>query len=591
MQATGTLLTDLKANTRGIAFLAALSILPYLNALSAGFTLDDLPNIREYDAVTKGIDLTAVLATPMPMLAYLYRPFTVFTFAVNEALAPGSAAAFHAVNLLLHAGVTVLVFFLAMRLFDARIALTAGVLFAIHPLHTEAVTSIVGRAELLGALFGLLAILAAGAIDAATHRASRRAWHAFSVLCFTVALFSKESAATIVPLVLLYRVTRRADPLLGGMWKEVRTLDWVPYALCFCVFMFFRFLIVGTLAGIPDHRVTPLDNVLAFVPEVVRIRSALGVLWDYFGLLNVPLVLSADYSFNQVPVINTWGDARCLAGLLLLCVAAAVVVSARRPAVRFSVAFPFVALLLTANLLFPIGTVKAERLLYLPSVGWTLLVATGIDKLLRTPRYRAVGTALALLIMVALAARTWARNEDWKDNPTLFASTARSAPHSAKAQYNLGTALQASDGHGAAVGQFERALAIAAWTEGAALGMGVEYERTGRIDAAVQWYRKALQIAPDMHDAHTNLCHVLFSNGRFAAAAAACRNGLRYDPVDPNLLKGLGASLVALGETDKGIEVLHRSLALNASDHELETFVARLEPAPTESPSAAVRIE
>jgi tetratricopeptide (TPR) repeat protein len=584
-------MTDLKPSAQVIALLAVLSILPYLNALRAGFTLDDVPNIREYAAVTKGIDLTEIVATPMPLLAYVYRPFTVLTFAVNEALAPGNAAVFHAVNLLLHAGVTILVFWLAIRLFDAGVAVIAAVLFAVHPLHTEAVTSLVGRAELLGALFGLLAVLAAGAIDTAANRTARRAWHAFSVVCFVGAVFSKESAVTILPLVLLYRVTRRGEPLFGGMWKEVRSLDWVPYALCFCTFLFFRFLVVGTLAGIPGQRVTPLDNVLAFVPLEVRIRSALGVLWDYFALLNVPLVLSADYSFNQVPISESWGDARCLAGLLLLGAAAVVVVCARRPAVRFCVAFPFVALLLTANLLFPIGTVKAERLLYLPSVGWTLLVAVGIDGLLRTPRYRAAGTALALLIVFAFAARTWARNEDWKDDPALFASMARSAPNSAKAQYNLGIALRERGAQAAAVARFEQALAIAPWTEAAALDMGVAYEQTGHPDAAAEWYRRALQIAPDLHGAHTNLCHVLFDNERFAAAKAACRNGLRYDPADANLLKGLGASLVALGETDKGLEVLRRSLALNASDHELAIYVARLERKPAGTSAAAVRVE
>ncbi len=573
-------LSEIKPSARVIALLVVLSILPYLNALAAGFTLDDLPNIRENAAVTKGIDLTEILATPLPLTESLYRPLTVLSFAINEAAAPGNAAAFHAVNLLLHAAVTILVFWLATRLFDLRVAVIAGVLFALHPLHTEAVTSIVGRAELLAAMFALLAVLSAGAADTAKDLWSQKAWYGLSVMCFALALFSKESAAAILPLILLYRVTRRAEPFLQGIWQEIRSLDWVAYALCFGVFMFLRFLVLGTLGGIPASKLTPLDNVLAFVPGAVRIRTALGILWDYFGLLNLPMVLSADYSYNQVPLINSWADARCLAGLLLLGAAAAGVVWARRPAVRFSVAFPFVALLLTANLLFPIGTVKAERLLYLPSVGWALLVAAGIHELLRLPRYRAVGTAVVLVLVLAFAARTWARNEDWKDNPALFASMARSAPNSAKAQYNLGIALQERGTHAAAVAQFERALAIAPWTEGAAFGIGVENERTDRPDAAATWYHRALQIAPDLHDAHTNLCHVLFDTGRFAAAAAACRNGLRYDPADANLLKGLGASLVALDEADKGIEVLRRSLALNASDHQLEVYIAQLESTP-----------
>lgn len=578
--------TELKPNARTIAMLVALSILPYLNALTAGFTLDDLPNIRDNAAVINGFDLTEIFATPMPLLAYLYRPFTVLTFTINEALTPGNAAAFHAVNVLLHAGVTVLVFWLSVRLFNKRVAVIAAVLFALHPLHTEAVTSIVGRAELLAAFFGLLAVLSAGRIDEAPNRWSARGWLTLSVGSFSLAVFSKESAVTILPLVFLYRVTRRQEPLLDGVWKEVRSLEWVPYVLCFGVFAFFRYLVVGTLGGIPANRLTPLDNLLAFVPWTVRVSTAFGVLWDYFGLLNMPLVLSADYSYNQVPLIESWVDPRCLAGLVLLCVATVLAVSTR-PAVRFAIVLPLATLLMTANLLFPIGTVKAERLLYLPSVGWVLLAALAFDAMLRTPRYRTIGTAALVLLAMVFGARTWIRNADWQDNFTLFDSTARSAPNSAKALYNLGTVLQARGANAAAVEQYERALTIAAWTEGAALGIGIAAEKRGEPDDAIMWYHRALQIAPDLHDAHTNLCHTLVSNERYAAAIAACRNGLRYQPTDANLLKGLGASLVAMGDTDKGIDVLRRSLALNTSDHELQIYVARLEQTSTD----AVRVE
>jgi protein O-mannosyl-transferase len=583
--------TDLKSTTRVMAILLALSILPYWNALNAGFTLDDLPNIRENTAVTMGIDPTEILATPMPLLAYLYRPLTVLSFAINEVLTPGNATAFHAVNVLLHAGVTILVFWLAVRLFDERTAMIAAALFAIHPIHTEAVTSIVGRAELLAALFGLLAVLSAGPMDATTNPWCKRAWHALSVLCFSFAVFSKESAVTILPLVMLYRVTRREDPLFAGMWREVRTLDWMPYLLCFGVFVLLRFLVVGTAGGIPVDKLTPLDNVLAFVPTLPRIKSALGVLWDYFGLLNVPLVLSADYSFNQVPIIESWLSPRCVAGLLLLCAATLATLCSHRPSLRFTVALPFVALLLTANLLFPIGTVKAERLLYLPSVGWVLLVALGFDRLLRIPRYRSIGTVALVAVVAAFSARTWLRNDDWSNNETLFESMARTAPHSAKARYNFGVALQDKGALAAAVAEYREALAIASWTEGAAFGIGVSSEKSGQTAEAIQWYRQALDIAPDYDEAHTNLCHVLFDSGQFAAAATACRTGLRHNPADANLLKGLGASLVALGDTDKGLELLRRSLALNTRDHELQIYVARLERTPAESPTEAVGVE
>ncbi len=582
--------TEGKVPWRRVLLVTALAIGPYLNAVRADFTLDDLPNVCHNAAVTGGLDVTRIFAAPMPLLEYLYRPFSVLTFALNEALTPGNAAAFHIVNVALHAIVTLLVFWLAIHLFDAQVATTAASLFAIHPIHTEAVTSIVGRAELLAALFGLIALLSAAAMDRGMVRRRKLVLYTVSVASFALALLSKESAITVLALILLLRVTCRREPVLAGLWREMRSLDWIPYAFCIAVFMTLRLAVVRAVA-LPTDKLTPLDNALAFVPWTVRFRSAVGVLWDYFGLLNVPVVLSADYSYNQVPLAASWIDPRFLAGVALLAAATWLMIRHRHPSVRFAVAIPFVALLLTANLVVPIGTIKAERLLYLPSVGWVLLVAWSCDCLLRIQRYRPIAVGTLAVMVAAFSLRTWTRNWDWKDNRTLFESMVRSAPNSAKAHYNLGVALQESGATAAAVAEFHTALTISPWTEGAALGIGIDFERKGHVSEAIAWYRKALEIEPGYGDAHTNLCHVLFTGAQHAAAAAACRNGLRYNPADANLLKGLGAGLVALGETDKGIEVLRRSLTLNADDHELRIYIAHLEGTATAHAGRTVTVQ
>src|SRR5262249_29950122 len=134
----------------------------------------------------------------------------------------------------------------------------------------------------------------------------------------------------------------------------------------------------------------------------------------------------------------------------------------------------------------------------------------------------------------------------------------------------------------AAMAQFHRALEIYPFGGGAgsALGIGIIYDKHGFTDRAIEWYEKALEIEAGFGKAHTNLCRALLGEWRFAAAARACRRGLRCEPTDANLLKGLGESLVGAGEIDKGIAVLHRSLALNRQDHELQTRLALLEAAP-----------
>ena len=554
-----------------VGVLLALATLPYTNALSAGFTLDDEAVIRKNAVVTDGIDPIGALATPVSP-GDLYRPLTVLTFAINEALTPGAALPYHLVNLVMHTLVTLLVFVAARRLFEsARLAFVAASLFAVHPIHTEAVTSVVGRAELLAALFGLVAMLAAERVDSAGGRTRRVLLQATSIGAFVLAVLSKESALTVVALMPLFRIACRREPLGAGLRRELYSLDWVPYAACAAVFFTARLCVLGTVT---PYTVRPLENVLAFVPWTARVPSALGVLWDYFGLLNVPLVLAADYSYGQVGVVSWWHP-RALGGLALVVLAAGTLVRHRQPAVGFAAVFPLLALALTANVFFPIGTIKAERLLYLPSVGYVLLMAYAIDRLLAVERYRVVATAAVVGVLVAFGARVWDRNRDWQDNTTLGHSMAWTAPDSAKSRYNFGAVLQDVD-NAAAAREFHRALELYPAMEDAAIGIGLVHEKRGAVDAALAWYRRALEIAPACGQAHTNVCRLLLKTNQFEAAVAACRRGLRYHPADANLLAGLGHGLVGAGLRDEGLAVFQRSLALNSDNPSLRTYLARL---------------
>lgn len=563
-----------------VVLLAALAIGPYLNALNAGFTFDDDLQIRANSAVTQGVDLTAILSAPLHP-GDLFRPFTVLTFALNEALAPGAPGPCHLVNVWLHAVVTILVYLLAKRLFKSvRLATIAGALFAVHPIHTEAVTSLVGRAELLAGCLGLGAMLAAVRADGRRGIAAT-GLRMLSLVFFSLALLSKESAFTLVPLIFLLRITLRQESLRTGAWRELRSLEWLAYLLCAGLFIALRAHVISAPVPVP-----PLDNVLLYVPWPIRMRSALGILWEYFGLLNVPWVLAADYSYNEVPPITSWTAPHFLAGLALLLAAATVCVRRRWTPVAFALVFPFIALSLTANLLFPIGTIKAERLLYLPSVGWALLAACGGEWLLRRRRYRVMGAVVLCAIVTIFAARTWVRNADWRDNDALYRSMVENAPGSAKARYNLGTLLLRQGHIAAASVQFHRALEIYPWAEGAARNIGIGFEKAAQTEQAVEWYTKALAIAPGFHDGHLSLCSVLVNSGRLDQAAAACRGGLRYWPADPALLRGLGIAMIGTGAMVEGVETLRRSLALNPQDDALRAYLSQREAVPVAGPAA-----
>lgn len=552
--------------------LALCALVPYANALRAGFAFDDWIQIWGHPAFRNGIDWWAVLAAPL-FPGDLYRPLTVATFAWDFALAGRQAWWFHAVNLALHAAVTLLVAATAGRLFrSARVAWLAGALFAVHPVHTEAVTGVVGRAELLVALCGFLALLAAEQAIIAKSARAYRGWMAASLLSFLCALFAKENALVWLPLILLYRIARRHEGWAASLRREVRSLDWVAYAACVAVYLFMRFLVVGPVP--PGAGVDFADNVLAHVPAPMRVLTALAVLTESVSQFVFPLVLSADYSYPQVVPVASLSDPRVWLGLMLIVAAVATFV-VRRDSLGYAAIFPLLALALTANLLFPIGTVRAERLWYLPSAGLCWLAALGLSAVISDPPRR-LAVGLALLLLGLYAVRTWVRNEDWRDQPTLFAATARDAPHSSKAQKNHAVELQRAGEHAQAAAAYLRAWQLYPRDEGAAFGLATAYEHLSRFDEALTWYDRALEIDPRHRGAHRNRCRLLIGLARWEEAERACRAGLRVTPDDADLWKGLGLTWKELGLAERAKAAFAAAARLDPNDRAVRTLAESL---------------
>jgi tetratricopeptide (TPR) repeat protein len=512
-----------------VAVVIAAAVLPYLNALGGDFTFDDIGVIRDNPAVQ--VFPAWNLLTYVYPFGDLYRPLAMLTYAANATMSPAPFG-FHLVNVLLHAAVSAAVLAFARLVFahagtsDALLpALIAALIFAVHPVHTEAVANVVGRAELLSTL-GVLVSLLAFARAIGRTGAVRMVWIGLSLLAFAAALLSKESAFTELGLVVIVSVYRRHR--LGAVL--------LPYLVVGAAYLWLRHVVVGSLT-LPA-RPPLLDNPLAYVDAGTRIRTAVVVLWEYVSQLAFPLRLSADYSFNEIPLALTWSDPRfllaaaTLAALVLGCVIAAF----RAPPLCFAVLFACIAIGLTSNIPFPIGTIKAERLLYLPSVGWCL--AAGWVAAMAMRRRPACGAVLAVVVL-ACAGLAAARNADWRDDYTLFLRTAATAPHSAKAHRNRAVALIRAGALDAAEAECRETLRIYPQHASAAFTIGTIYERRGDFLGALWWYEDALRREPEFVKAHAGLCQVHRLRGENDSAEAACRAGLEREPDNLLLLVDL----------------------------------------------------
>lgn len=474
-------------------WLALAFLVPNLGALGCGFVFDDVVLIVENEAL-HGLNALAQVWThgywPDRGGLVLYRPVVQGVWAILWVAGDGSPLPFHLLNLALGLSCVLLLHGLARRWFEPGTAFAAAFLFALLPIHTEATTSVVGSSELLAATFALASLtLFAGAVDDAQRWGATRRIGA--LLLFALALLSKESAAAFLGIAALLGLSRRTPrELLSRFWPDALGASLALVA----VIAAREFVAVAGEPGVPV-----LDNPAYSLDPLRRVLSALWVQVLYLSKTIAPITLSADYSYDQIPVVRGLADPRAWLGGAL--VTGAVFAAALSRAWRPGVLIWATLLLPTSNLLFPIGTIMGERLAFAPSAG-VALIAASLGR-----RYLRGRAALALLAVAALVygARTLVRNLDWVDGRAFNSALVESSPRSARAQFGFGTQLAADARDLEAVAAYDRALAILPAYPAALHNRGNALARLGRNEEAMASYRACLEYQPGHYGARYNL--------------------------------------------------------------------------------------
>ena len=468
------------------ASVALAAVLVYAGALRNGFALDDVPLVRDNPAIASLTNVPRLLVSPYwgdSTEHYgLYRPLTVVSLAVNRPVSGPGPFGFHLVNVLLHGGVSALAWFVLRRAgTHYGTALLGALIFAVHPIHVEAVANVAGRGELLAAGLVLAAWLAHG---------QSGSWRWGAAAFYLGAVLSKESTIA-APLLFL------ADDALRGTKGRSLASRLGPYVLAAGVALALRGAALGSHQA--AEATIALDNPAAAAGIGARVLTAFWVQAKYAGLCVWPRHLSSDYSFDAIPTVHSLSDPRALAGLAFAAlVAAAIVGGAKRSAPVARGAWIWVAFMLaSSNLLFASGTLMGERLAYLPSLGFCLVVAHGGASLAaRGKAARWAVVSAAALLIAALAARTWARVPAWKDNLTLATTDVATYPRSAKLQAGAGIFLEEAGRDAEAEAHLRRAVEIDPGYAQMHYNLGVLLARRGAADEAAEHFRKAIELVP-----------------------------------------------------------------------------------------------
>ena len=466
----------------------------------------------------------------------LYRPLTTFSFLLNyAALGNGpNPAGYHWTNFVLHGINVTLVYALGILIFaDPALALALAALWGLHPLLTDSVTNIAGRADLLAAL-GVLAALLCYMKSTAAQGRRRLAWLAAMVAAQAAGLLAKENAAVLPALMLVYDLAwpERAT------WRA-RAPAYAALALPFGLWLYLR-------SQVQTHMLihfmeNPLVSAGFLAARLTAIKVAGKLLWLFVW----PARLSADYSYNAIRLFGwhvfEWEEDAKAVIALAVCLSAALLVLRwrhRRKPLFFFLAFFFIALVPTANLVILIGSIMAERFAYLPSLGLAGCAVVALHMLAGRLPFKPAASARAASIGLAfvclgLAARTYTRNLDWRDELSFWTSTANVSRGSARPHNNLGETLARMPGRlPDAIAEFEAALRILPDYADAHYNLGNALaQMPGRGPDAMGEYRRALRIEPDFAQAHINLGNLLAQiPGRGPDAIAQFEAALRGDP-------------------------------------------------------------
>ena len=366
-----------------------------------------------------------------------YRPITIASFRMNN-LFGGEAFHFHLVNIILHGVVASLVGLLSYSISHNMMhVMYSSVLFATHPLHAEAVTGIVGRAEILCAIFVISAYLI---ID--TRRVTLLKGLSFLVL-ITLAVLSKEIGITVVVLVLISDLSaNNFRSILPGCKKIILCVGAVGSYIAF------RRLFLGQVDLSGSQLLRKAENPILFASDTwVRGASLLHVQYLYLKLMFWPTDMCCEYPFDCIPLIENTSDIRLyytLSLIIVLVITALYGVVMKNRIIITSLAWICVPLIPSSGILVTIGTMYAERLTYIPSVGVCVLVGWFFS-----PKKTDTGVTLysgIQMVVFLMLSSHWSlllgkRNEDWVSDVTLFQSAIKVCPNGAKHHQQYGILL------------------------------------------------------------------------------------------------------------------------------------------------------
>lgn len=484
-----------------IGLIAALGFLVYANSLGGAFIWDDAYLVRDNPHIKAWANIPKVftedIGAGVGHSFNFYRPLQMVSYLFDYSLWQLDVRGYHLTNIVFHILAAVTVFGLVAALYgNIRLALLTGILFVIHPIHTEAVSYISSRADPMFLFFLLLsAILYIKNLD--SRRMGLYLGMNAGYLC---ALLSKEMGLILPVLLLLYHYT---------FHKKIAYREFLTLAVLACAYAVLRM----TVFNFATAALLPSSTFMGRVP------GFFAAITEYLRLMVLPFHLHMEYGNGSFP----WTHPEAVAGVIIFMALLYLMFMKRKEkgAVFFGLAWFFLALLPVSNL-YPINATMAEHWMYLPSVGLFLIAAKGLNAIYEKEGLRNWFMPIVLVLAVFYSSLTIAQNGYWRDEIAFYEKSLRYAPRSMRMHNGLALAYYEAGEKDKAISAYKKAIEALPQNASMHNNLGALYLATGQGQQAEGMFLRAIELDEGYGEPYGNLAILYSRRSQYKPAAEYC---------------------------------------------------------------------
>ena len=492
-----------------IALIIIFGFIVYGNSLNGKFIWDDDKLIKE-SAYLKNLSFIPNffikdIGAGAGIKSGSYRPLQMITYLIDYSLWKLNVLGYHLTNILLHILVALGIYWFVDTLFaDKLLAFFTSALFVVHPIHTEAVSYLSGRADPLASLFMLLTFI----LYLKQLHSQKMKLYILMLFSYIFALLSRENTLILPLLLLLYHYIFE---------QKVKGKEFFSILIVTLIYIVMRLTLLKALISQLSYSTNLSQRLPGFFVAIT----------NYIRLLLLPFGLHMEYG-NPLFYLR---DPKAVMGIAIFVLS--LIYAARKRnrnrLISFSIFWFFITLLPASNL-YPINAYMAEHWLYLPSIGFFLILSKGLSWLYQRKGFRTFSLVLVICLLTIYSYLTVRQNGYWKDPIVFYERTLKYAPESTNMLNNLGILYFDMGRKEQGIALFNKAIKIDPADAYAYINLGYAYQQIGKNKEAIILFEKALGLNPDNVTAYNHLGNAYSSINMHKEAIASYNKAIEIDP-------------------------------------------------------------